>query len=85
MLQQLTTKVHKLVCMDEVDQISSTKKWNKKGIEQLEKLNNNCNRTAGLEAKLLLGVGARVMLQRNIDTKTGLVNGAFGTVLSITN
>ena len=40
-------------------------------VEQLEKLSNDCSRTAGLETKLLLAVGARVTLCRNIDTKTG--------------
>ena len=70
MLHLLTTEVHELLCTDEVDQTSSTKKWNEKAIEQLEKLNNDCSRTAGLKAKFLLAVGARVMLRRNIDTKT---------------
>ena len=55
----------------------------KKAAEQLEKLNNDCNMTAGLEAKLVLAIGARVMLRRNIDTTIGLVNGAIGTVLCI--
>ncbi len=40
--------------------------------------------TAGLDAKLSLAVGARVMLHLNIDTKTGLINGAIGTVCAIT-
>ena len=53
-------------------------------VEQLEKLNNDC-RTVGLEAKLLLAVGARVMLSHNTDTKTGLINGSLGTVLSISS
>jgi len=37
----------------------------------LKKLNKDCNLTAGLEAELVIAVGARVMLRRNIDTKRG--------------
>ena len=66
-LSYLPSEVHKLVCTDEVDETAGTRKWNKKAAEQLEKLNNDCNRTAGLEAKLSLAVGARVMLRRNIN------------------
>ena len=39
--------------------------------------------TAGLEANLHLAVGARVMIRRNINTKTGQVNSAIGTVQKI--
>ncbi len=82
MLNQLTSEVLVLVCT-EVDETASTRTWNKKADKQLEKLNNDCNMTAGLEAKLSLAVGARVMLRHNIDTKTGLVNSAIGTVCAI--
>ena len=84
MLTRLTSEVYELVCTNEVDEIASTCKWNKKATDHLEKLNKNCNMTTGLEAKLTLAVDARIMLRRNVDTKTGLVNGAIGTVLSIT-
>ena len=84
MLTHLTSKVHELLCTDEVDQTLTSHKWTKKAAEHLEKLNRDCNMTARLEAKLTLAVGARVMLHRNIDTKAGLVNGALGTVLFIT-
>ena len=90
MLGHLSSELHELVCTDEVDLTASACKWNKKiekivMAEQLEKLNSDCNMTACLEAKLLLAVGARVMLRRNniIDPKAGLVIGAIGTVLSI--
>ena len=36
---------------DEVDLTASARKWNKKMAEKLEKLNSDCNMTAGLEAK----------------------------------
>ena len=84
MLSRLTSEVHELPCTDEVDETHNPCKWNKKKTaEKLAKLNEDCNMTAGLEAKLLLAVGARVMLRRNIDTNTGLVNGAIGTVVSV--
>ena len=81
MLNCLDTRMHEISCIDEVDETKSTCKWHAKAAEQLEKLNKDCNNTAGLEAKLVLTVGARVMLRRNIDTKAGL---ALGTVVTIT-
>ena len=46
-------------------------------------MNSDCNLTAGLEAVLQVAVGARVMLRRNIDVSSGLMNGAVGTVIAI--
>ena len=57
----------------------------KKAAEQLDRLNKDCNNTAGLQAVVKVAVGARVMLRRNTDTKGGLVNGAIGTILSISD
>ena len=81
--EKLNTKEQEIPCVDEIDETSSTRKWNKKATEHLQKLNQDCNMTAGLEAKLTLAVGARVMLRRNLDTAAGLVNGALGTVVTV--
>ena len=77
MLSRLDTEKHEIPCIDEVDETKSTTKWHKKAAEQLDKLNKDCNNTAGLEVNLKLAVGARVMLRRNIDTK------AVGTIQAI--
>ena len=82
MISALDNELHTIVCIDEIDETSSSHKWSKKAQRQLEKLNND---RAGLEAELTLAVGARIMLRRNIDTKRGLVNGAIGTVSFISS
>ena len=84
MLNRLDNEIHKIACIDEIDETLGTRKWTKRSAEQLQKLNKDCNLTAGLEAELSIAVGARVMLRRNIDTRQGLVNGAIGTVVNIT-
>ena len=53
----------------------------KKAATALDKLNKDCNLTAGLEAVLCIAVGPHVMLWRNIDTANGLVKGPLGIVI----
>ena len=72
MLNTMNNEVRELCCTDEVDETAGPRKVTKKVIEHLDKMNSDCNMTAGLEAKLSLAVGARVMLRRNLDTKAGL-------------
>ena len=71
-------EICKIPCIDEIDETMGTQRWNKRSAEQLQKLNKECNLTAGLEAELVIAVGARVMLRRNLNTKQGLVNDAIG-------
>ena len=83
MLTKLDSELKEIKCVDEVDETKGTFKWSKKATKAMEKLNRDCNMTGGLEAVLKVAVGARVMLRRNIDTRSGLVNGALGTVTAI--
>ena len=43
---------------------------------------SNCSQE-DLQTSVKLGVNARIMLTRNIDTEDGLVNGAFGTIVAL--
>ena len=47
MISALDNELHKIVCIDEIDETSSSHKWSKKAQKQLEKLNNDSNLTAG--------------------------------------
>ena len=85
MLGALDTKLESFKCIDAIDETTGTRKWNKKAADALNKLNKDCNLTAGLVAELTVAVGARVMLRRNIDTKHGLLNGSIGTITAITS
>ena len=69
MLNALDTKLECFPCVDEINETSSARKWNKKAANAFSKANKDCNLTAGLEANLTLAVGARVMLHLNIDCK----------------
>ena len=64
MFTALNTELHKIACIDKIDEISSHK-WTQKAQKQLEKLNNDSNCTAGLEAELTLAVESSVMLRQN--------------------
>ena len=57
MFNSLPDKVHKLMCVDDIDETSSTLKWTKRANKQLEKVNSDCNQTAGLQACLHIAVG----------------------------
>ena len=83
MLTKLDSELNEIKCVDEVDETKGTFEWSKKATKAMEKLNRDCNMTGGLEAVLKVAVGARIMLRRNIDTGSGLVNGALGTVTAI--
>jgi len=73
MQNTLDSKICKLKCVDEFDETAGSRKWDKTVAKKLEMLNKNRNMAAGLEAELSIAVGARVMLQCNIDTKHGLI------------
>ena len=49
---------------------------------KLSKMDLDDRNTAGLEKRLRLSPGTRVMLRRNIDTAKKLVNGSTGTIMA---
>ncbi len=65
------------------DERLSTSKNKKKKKKEFSKKHLKKNETAGFEQVLRLGVGARVMLRRNMSYKKGLINGSIGVVSQV--
>ena len=59
--KSLPSEKHEIVCTDEIDETACKKKWTNAAAKKLLKMNEDCNLTGGLQAKLVLAVGARVM------------------------
>ena len=79
-LEKIDVDIVRLEAVDSIEETKSNQQWSKKVQTELERLNKDCNLTAGLEAVLYLAERARVMLRRNINTKSGLVNNSLGMV-----
>lgn len=83
MLQKITGPTVLLKSNDRIE--ARTKKQSEKAKKQLQEWarNDKSNLTAGLVDVIELKLGAKIMLLRNIDVASGLVNGAIGTVKKI--
>ena len=51
--------------------------------KKLAKCSDDDTITAGLENVIVIKIGCKVMLRRNIDVTTGLVNGSIGSVTAV--
>ena len=71
------------ICCIALDTVDCPTNLKSKVSKMLEKYGDNSSNTAGLEQKICIKVGCKVMLRRNIDITLGLVNGAIGTVTSV--
>ena len=79
-LQSLPGKEIRLLAIDTVDCPTYLRQ---KVSKKLEKCGDDSTVTAGLENIIVIKIGCKIMLRRNIDVTLGLVNGSIGTVCSV--
>ena len=78
-IERLHECCHEVITIDAQDYNRNPKTGRmERKVGHHKKVFNSC-----LSKSLSLGIGARVMLKKNIDVSDGLVNGAFGTVTQI--
>jgi len=80
MLNRITEKEIILVAEDTIDCIPYVKK---KVLKVLSNNDDDNSKTAGLAKEIVIKIGAKVMIKRNIDATLGLVNGTIAKVISV--
>ncbi|XP_070513036.1 ATP-dependent DNA helicase pif1-like [Cardiocondyla obscurior] len=80
MLSRIDSKEILLIAEDTIDCTSYLKK---KVLKVLSNNDDNSSKTAGLSKEIVIKIGAKVMIRRNIDATLGLVNGTIVTVVLI--
>ena len=82
-MKRLGRKTIEINALDEIDcKIKSISKNAEEAVKQLDRL-DDARHTGGLEKVLVLAIGARVMLRKNLDVTNKLVNGSMGTLVEV--
>ncbi|XP_067206958.1 uncharacterized protein [Linepithema humile] len=80
MLSRIASKKILLIAEDTIECIPYIKK---KILKVLENNDDDNSKTAGLSKQIVIKIGAKVMIRRNIDASLGLVNGTIAKVISV--